>query len=45
MKSGESMEEGKKGMTIKVYRLMCQKLMEMATEGAVFAHLVLILEC
>ena len=44
MKSGESLEEGKKGMTIKVYRLMCKKLIEMATEDAVFAHLFLILE-
>ena len=44
MHMGQSLEEGKKGMNIEVYRLMCTKLMEMETEDAVFAHLFLILE-
>ena len=44
MRIGQSLEEGKKGMNIEVYRLMCTKLMEMRTENAAFAHLFLIME-
>ena len=41
---GTSLDEGKKGMSISVYKLMCKKLMGMETEDSVFGHLFLILE-
>ena len=44
MSLGRSLEEGKKGMSFEVYKLMCSKFIEMDTEDAVFAHLFLILQ-
>ena len=43
-KLGTSLEEGKKGMNINVYKLLCQKLMEIDTEESIFGHLFLVLE-
>ena len=44
MSLGRSLEEGKKGMSFEVYKLMRSKFIEMDIEDAVFAHLFLILQ-
>ena len=44
VKSGRSLEEGKKPMNFDVYKLMCKKLLQMEKDEGAFAHLFLILE-
>ena len=44
VKSGQSLEEGKKPMNFDAYKLMCKKLIEMEKDEGAFAHLFLILE-
>ena len=44
MESGLSLEKGKKTMNFDVYKLMCQKMLEINSDEGPFAHLFLILE-